>query len=307
MIINKQDRIIILAALVLLLVGCVQEEQLEIQPTTNETNEIDEIESVNNEVFVEPVKTIVEHPEVDLNWLEEKIHILINEERKKEDLKELFWDPEVAEVARKHSQEQAEYNQITTNPELFNPIPLIYHEGFTTGLYQDERLGFAGIDYYYMSGENISIISIVDEAYYETYGSGYIEYPSYLSLELERPWETSTEARSRVLQKIEHSIELTESGVTVEWFDFDYYSDEELATEIVNGWMDSPGHRGNILESEFNHTGIGVAKVNEYYIATQVFLSTTNCGYLGAVCCAETGYYPWCYEPLNCVSNVCVK
>ncbi len=40
----------------------------------------------------------------------------------------------------------------------------------------------------------------------------------------------------------------------------------------VDGWMDSPGHRANILRAEYSHTGIGIAvnSQNAYYF-TQVF------------------------------------
>lgn len=48
-------------------------------------------------------------------------------------------------------------------------------------------------------------------------------------------------------------------------------SPEELADEIVRGWMGSPGHRENILTSQFTHTGIGIAKDGIYYYITQMF------------------------------------
>ncbi|MFC1864481.1 CAP domain-containing protein [Chloroflexota bacterium] len=48
-------------------------------------------------------------------------------------------------------------------------------------------------------------------------------------------------------------------------------SAEELASEITRGWMESPGHRQNILSSQFTHTGIGIAKDGIYYYVTQIF------------------------------------
>ncbi len=40
----------------------------------------------------------------------------------------------------------------------------------------------------------------------------------------------------------------------------------------VEGWMSSPGHRANILRSEFTHTGIGIAVTSDdAYYFTQVF------------------------------------
>ena len=44
-----------------------------------------------------------------------------------------------------------------------------------------------------------------------------------------------------------------------------------IASATVDGWMNSPGHRANILTSYFQSTGIGVAiSGNEVYL-TQNF------------------------------------
>lgn len=40
---------------------------------------------------------------------------------------------------------------------------------------------------------------------------------------------------------------------------FNWFSLEELAHNAVDGWMDSPGHRQNILDSSYDRAGIGVA------------------------------------------------
>ncbi|MEV0476641.1 CAP domain-containing protein, partial [Streptomyces prunicolor] len=34
---------------------------------------------------------------------------------------------------------------------------------------------------------------------------------------------------------------------------------QRTATEVVEGWMNSPGHRANILKPDFTHIGIGFA------------------------------------------------
>lgn len=53
------------------------------------------------------------------------------------------------------------------------------------------------------------------------------------------------------------------------------YGDEEIAERIVTGWMDSPGHRENVLRSRFDAEGIGVAIVERggytHVYATQNF------------------------------------
>jgi uncharacterized protein YkwD len=40
----------------------------------------------------------------------------------------------------------------------------------------------------------------------------------------------------------------------------------------VDGWMDSPGHRENVLRPVFQETGVGVWRVNNTYYITQLFL-----------------------------------
>lgn len=42
--------------------------------------------------------------------------------------------------------------------------------------------------------------------------------------------------------------------------------------EVMNGWMNSPGHRANILNSRFTQIGIGVYQVSGVYYWTQEFI-----------------------------------
>lgn len=59
------------------------------------------------------------------------------------------------------------------------------------------------------------------------------------------------------------------------------YRDPE---EVVAAWMESPGHRGNIMEPRFRHVGIGFARnENSYYIRqwTQFFFTGPDCAYEG--------------------------
>ena len=46
------------------------------------------------------------------------------------------------------------------------------------------------------------------------------------------------------------------------------------AQVAVQGWMDSPGHRANILQTEFTHAGVGVyyRKRDKCYYLTQIFI-----------------------------------
>ena len=59
------------------------------------------------------------------------------------------------------------------------------------------------------------------------------------------------------------------SGISI---NKEYYSLEELATLVVEGWMDSPGHRQNILNQQYDREGIGIAiDSDEKVFVTQNF------------------------------------
>ena len=51
------------------------------------------------------------------------------------------------------------------------------------------------------------------------------------------------------------------SSITYRAFgtDKDWNSTEGIAQDVVTGWMNSPGHRANVLEPNFHVEGIGVA------------------------------------------------
>lgn len=50
------------------------------------------------------------------------------------------------------------------------------------------------------------------------------------------------------------------------------YNHPDPVTSAVEGWMQSPGHRANILEGGFTHTGVGVVSENGSHYFTQIFL-----------------------------------
>ena len=52
----------------------------------------------------------------------------------------------------------------------------------------------------------------------------------------------------------------------------DWYSQEEIAVLVVRGWMNSPGHRENILTDTYDRAGVGVAVSQEgKVLVTQEF------------------------------------
>ncbi|OFI05928.1 chlorophenol reductase precursor [Clostridium acetireducens DSM 10703] len=52
---------------------------------------------------------------------------------------------------------------------------------------------------------------------------------------------------------------------------------QRTAQEVMNGWMNSPGHRANILNSSFTEIGVGVYKSSSgVYYWTQQFIKPMN-------------------------------
>ena len=56
------------------------------------------------------------------------------------------------------------------------------------------------------------------------------------------------------------------------------YSTEEMAIALVQGWMDSPGHRANILDGDARRIGVGVAieERQQYGYITETVYATQN-------------------------------
>ena len=131
----------------------------------------------------------------NLSALEQRVYELINQTRAENGLKKLFWDEEVARVARLHSTNMANFNFFS-------------HVGID-GKRVDGRADSMGLSNWHLIGENIA------------YNAGF----------------------------------------------------ENPVDRAIYGWMNSPGHRENILRENWKETGIGIAVSREgrYYI-TQVFL-----------------------------------
>ena len=61
-------------------------------------------------------------------------------------------------------------------------------------------------------------------------------------------------------------------GENIAWRQATFLPDAEtLAEAFVQNWMDSPGHRANILKEEYTHHGVGVIRVGDQVYATANF------------------------------------
>lgn len=145
-------------------------------------------------------------PKINILSLEKEIHDLINIERVNYGLDSLYWDSEISDVSRKHSQDMAVNN-------YFEHVNLL--------------------------GEDPT-----DRARREGY-SCYKDYGSYYTEGL----------AENIFQN-----NLYDSVTTINLIPFhDWNTQSEIAKSTVQGWMNSQGHRENILNGDYTKEGIGIS------------------------------------------------
>ncbi len=250
-------------------------------------------------------------PEVPYYSLEKAIFEAINKKRQKNSLPLLFWNEEVAQVARRHSEYLAKEDEALVPFSGIDGIdyvckyPIIHHEGFEFGLYQNERLNSKGVYYFSASGENIALIPQLKNFQYESIAplDCRNETLDEIFKETLEQATSSAEKRQIIEQEIVKRQEIIKRETPVTVVEKTYYTDEEVVSAAVEGWMNSPGHRANILNKQYNQTGVGIAKIGDYFIITQVFIKKVDCGYKGGVCCQTSSSYYYCYTPYRCSNN----
>jgi len=264
-------------------------------------NDLATIKSFSPDFLVEDVELVV--------------HDLINKEREKEGLGTLKWNDDLANVAREHSANLARENEDFTGLGKSCDYPIIHHEGFNFGIYNRERLENRNVHYYEKIGENIALMSVANINVRYMSGDG-----------IEKALEDCEEGRDdnqnfsdalkkeenedKKLEMIKSEIdkrkERFENTVLFEDYSITWSTKNEISISTVEGWMNSPGHRKNILTEDFDEAGIGSVYINGYLISTQVFIKRAECGYKDGACCEKEGYYPYCFTPLECnQNNIC--
>ncbi len=263
-------------------------------------------------------KIVALTPNYDLAGLEARLFELVNIEREKNGLKKLKTNAEVAAVARRHSRDLAEENKLYTAMDSYCSFPFIHHEGLKFGQYHDDRLAASKVNYHRMSAENIALLGAA--AISLTYAEGSVSDAEFKRCEdLQAQWDKSiktaldddrkTDAEKKALLEAEIAKRKKEFAAArrLRIGSSKWQSMEDIAQQTVQGWMESPGHRKNILTADYDEAGMGVAYANSYIISTQVFITRTDCGYIGGPCC-DRGTYLACYEPNTCsrATGLCV-
>ncbi len=234
-----------------------------------------------------------------LPQIEEDIYRLVNLERTSRGLPPLSWDAGLASEARDHSESLARENTPLTEPGLFCKRPFIHHEGFDTGLYEVDRLYNRSIYDFSSAGENLFMVSTWD--YAVTYSRNVPSSCPESGIQAVEDYAPQN-AAAQVRADLQARLDYVADAARVNWSYIHWIGQDEVEGIIVSKWMESPGHRQNILEANYTDTGVGVAMVNDYIIVTQAFIQRVDCGYKGAECCGE-GIREYCYVPWSCFSD----
>ncbi len=208
-------------------------------------------------------------PAYDIAAIEHATFDAVNAERVKNGLNPVVWDEQLANVARAHSSDQAGDNVKITNPDVACLYPYIRHEGFVAGFKVGDRLDNQNIPYS-IAGENIIILPISKDLIYRATSTA----PAcQVFTDMEGPaGETVDAARARIQKSLLDRMSLMIDQSKLDWVNKRWKGVNEIATESTTDWMNSPGHRHNILTPEFQEGAIGGSIVNDYILMTEVFL-----------------------------------
>lgn len=71
-----------------------------------------------------------------------------------------------------------------------------------------------------------------------------------------------------------YNNQLDRSGISYRSAGENIAAGQGTPAAVMKSWMDSPGHRSNILNSDYTHIGIGTYKGGSYgYYHTQIFIT----------------------------------
>ncbi|MFH0737455.1 MAG: CAP domain-containing protein [Candidatus Micrarchaeota archaeon] len=236
---------------------------------------------------------------LSLSEMERSIFDKVNQQRMQNGIGPLEWDDDLAYAARLHSMYLAKENIPLTESSLFCKRPFIHHEGFDFGLYELDRLHNRSIYYFSHAGENLFVISAWESAM--TYDKPQ-KCPENDSLAVEV--FGTPDALEKVREGYRERLDFVGNASRVNWSVIRWMGMDKLGNEVVYGWMESEGHRANILDPTYTESGMGIARVNDYFIITQPFIKRVDCGYLGADCCLENETI-FCYKPWYCQKGAC--
>lgn len=222
--------------------------QTTIEKTAEKANEIKE--SIEKSIPKESTKlpsASLGKPEIKIAELEQKVHYLINQERQQRGMSTLVWDPTISEIARSHSKDMAKRNYFShDSPE---------------GIAPNQRGNVYG---YYECGDRatIELARQYEELSKRYQASGSSDYAMYQ--QLQGMYYQLNAAQEKMFLGLAENIFQNNLYDRV-WYtngvptSYEWNTMDDIAESTVDGWMNSPGHRQNILTPYFYSEGIGVA------------------------------------------------
>jgi uncharacterized protein YkwD len=144
-------------------------------------------------------------PAIEVSRLEQRIHILINRERKARGLSALGLDDALVRIARGHSRDMAQRRYFAHESPDGHDFSYRYRNaGYACAISVDDTVVYLGAENIALNNRAASVTTVNGTSYYN--------------------WN----------------------------------SEETIALTTVKGWMDSTGHRRNILTPYWKREGIGV-------------------------------------------------
>jgi uncharacterized protein YkwD len=207
--------------------------------------------------------------EYDLAKIAGAVHEKVNEKRLEDGDGPLRWSAAAAMVAQEHSNDQGLDNIAITDPTKRCHYPLIRHEGFSFGFSVGDRMQERNVGYR-TAGENIAMVPASKDLVYRYPADHVPEDCPVVESFPSGHWEDETAAYDAYRATLSASDAAIKSVDPVNWINKEWQTIDEIATTIVEGWMNSPGHRENMLRDIFTHGGIGIVRVNDYIIATHI-------------------------------------
>lgn len=211
-------------------------------------------------------------PNYDLSQLAALIHEKINYERTQKGLGQLAYNLQLGQIAKTHSEDQTQDNLWSTDIDKPCSYIFIRHQGSKNANFSlGDRLKSASVSFR-EARENIAGIGMSEHLTYQRNAdNGAIQCPEFIPAPIS-DHATSEEAHEIIRSNIALSKEVFQPILPVIWVNREWLEIHEIASQAVTGWLNSPGHKENILAMDVTETGIGTAIINEYAIITQVFM-----------------------------------
>lgn len=182
--------------------------------------------------------------------LEKQIHGLINQERAKNNLPVLSYNDDLAFIARNHSYDMATRNYFSHDtPEGLTPEQRGIHIGYTTCGTLDAINLSEQYDY------DVKLFESTGKTDQNLYDKLQGEYQQLQTMHLYLVGENIFQ------NNIFDSYETTDGIIS----HYDWNDPDKIAMSTVQGWINSTGHRENILTA-WHTEGIGVEISNDYKV-----------------------------------------